>query len=324
MRVACYTSVGAARQVLKVVDKPKPVPLDHEVLVRVYASGVNPSDVKTRKGGPLAFGEIIPHSDGAGVIEAVGSAVDPQRVGERVWLWNAAWKRAHGTAAEYVALPSHQAVHLPDKTSFEEGACCGIPALTAYRAVHFAGDVRGLNILVAGGAGAVGHYACQMAAAAGANVVATVSSDAKAEQARTAGAAHVVNYRTESIAERVHEFVGPQGVDRVLEVNLSGNAAGYTEYVRHEGTVIVYGSNDWANLSVPLRSWLVHGLTASFFIVYELPDDVRAKAIADLTGLLQAGRLIHRIAARFPLADIAAAHEAVESGEIIGNVVVLP
>jgi len=323
MRVAYYSAPGAAREVLKIAQRPTPVPLPNEVLVRVHASGVNPSDVKTRKSGPLAFSEIIPHSDGAGVIETVGSDVDSRRIGERVWIWNAAWRRANGTAAEYVALPSRQAVRLPDNTSFEAGACLGIPALTAYRAVHFSGDVRGLTLLVAGGAGAVGHYACQMAAAAGAAVIATVSSEVKAAQALEAGAAHVINYRQESIADRVHQILGPKGVDRVLEVDLAANAAGYTGYLKHGGCAIVYGSGDWA-AALPLRNWLVHGVTASFFIVYELSDEVRARAVADITQWLERNRLIHRIAARFSLDEIALAHEAVESGRHIGNVVVLP
>ena len=323
MRVACYSAPGAAREVLKIADRPIPVPLPDEVLVRVHASGVNPSDVKTRKSGPLAFPEIIPHSDGAGVIEAVGRNVDSRRVGERVWIWNAAWRRANGTAAEYVTLPSRQAVRLPDHTSFETGACLGIPALTAHRAVHFCGDVRGLALLVAGGAGAVGHYACQMAAAAGATVIATVSSDVKAAQALEAGAAHVINYRHDSIADRVHQIVGPKGVDRVLEVDLAANAAGYTGYLKHGGCAIVYGSGDWAT-TLPLRNWLVHGVTASFFIVYELSDEVRESAVADITQWLERNRLIHRIAARMSLEEIALAHEAVESGRQIGNVVVLP
>ncbi len=323
MRVASYTAPGTAREVLKIGQRPTPVPLPHEVLVRVHASGVNPSDVKTRRSGPLAFPEIVPHSDGAGVIEAVGREVDSRRIGERVWIWNAAWRRANGTAAEYVALPSRQAVRLPDNTSFEAGACLGIPALTAYRAVHFSGDVRGLVLLVAGGAGAVGHYACQMAAAAGATVIATVSSDVKAAQALEAGAAHVINYRQESIADRVHQIVGQNGVDRVLEVDLAANAAGYTGYLKHGGCAIVYGSGDWA-ATLPLRNWLVHGVTASFFIVYELSDEVRARAVADITQWLERNRLIHRIAARFSLDEIALAHEAVESGRHIGNVVVLP
>jgi NADPH2:quinone reductase len=199
----------------------------------------------------------------------------------------------------------------------------GIPALTAYRAVHFAGDIRGLNILVAGGAGAVGHYACQMAAAAGANVIATVSSDVKAAQALEAGAAHVINYRQESVADRVHEIIGANGVDRILEVDLAANAGGYTGYLRHDACAIIYGSSDWTT-KLPLRDWLVHGVTTSFFIVYELSDAVRAQAVADLTSWLEQGRLIHRIAARFSLDEISQAHEAVESGKLIGNVVVLP
>lgn len=323
MQAACYSMPGAAKDVLRVIERPKPIPLQGEVLVRVHASGVNPSDVKQRKAGPLLFPEIIPHSDGAGVIEAVGAEVDPRRVGERVWLWNTAWKRAHGTAAEYTALPSRQTVGLPDNTSFEVGACLGIPALTAYRAVHFGGDVRGAMILVAGGAGAVGHYACQMAAAAGATVIATVSSEAKAAQARAAGAAHVINYKEESIADRVREITRGIGVDRVLEVDLAANAAGYSRYLRRDGQVVIYGSGDWT-AKLPQRDWLVHGLSASFFIVYELSDAVRARAIADITEWLEQGRLMHRIAARFALAEIASAHEAVEGGQSIGNVVVVP
>jgi NADPH2:quinone reductase len=323
VRVACYSVAGAARAVFRIIEKSKPTPLRDEVLVRVRASGVNPSDVKTRRAAPLAFEEIIPHSDGAGIIEAVGSDVDPRRVGERVWLWNAAWARADGTAADYVALPSKQAVRLPNNTSFEEGACLGIPALTAYRAVYFDGNVRGLNILIAGCAGAVGHYACQMAANAGATVIATVSSDIKAAQAVSAGAAHVINYREECLADRINEITGGVGVDRVLEVNLAVNAAGYTSYLRHGASAIVYGSSDW-NTKLPLRDWLFHGITLSFFIVYKLSDGVRSRAIADITEWLEQSRLIHRIAARYSLDETAMAHEAVESGQSIGNVVVLP
>jgi NADPH:quinone reductase len=322
VRVACYSVAGAARDVIRIIEKPTPTPQRDEVLVRVHASGVNPSDVKTRSAAPLAFAEVIPHSDGAGIIEAVGSAVDPRRVGERVWLWNAAWARASGTAADYVALPSRQAVCLPNTTSFEEGACLGIPALTAYHAVYFGGEVRGLNILIAGCAGAVGHYACQMAANAGATVIATVSSDTKATQAVSAGAAHVINYREESIADRVSEITNGVGVDRVLEVNLAANASGYTSYLRRGASAIVYGSSDW-NTKLPLRNWLVHGITLSLFIVYELSDEVRNRAIADITEWLEQSRLTHRIAARYSLDETAFAHEAVENGRHIGNVVVM-
>ena len=323
MRAAMYSQPGSAQDVLQLVEVPMPRPGPTEVLVRVHASGVNPSDVKLRKAGPLAFPQIIPHSDGAGVIEAVGTQVDARRIGERVWLWNAAWRRANGSAAEYVALPGAQAVRLPAPVTFEVGACLGIPALTAHHAVHGGGEVRGTTILVAGGAGAVGHYACQIAALAGATVIATVSSDFKAAQASAAGAAHVINDRTESIAERVRAITGGSGVDRVLEVDLATNAAGYTSYLKRYGQVMVYGSSDWA-APLPQRAWLVHGLTASFFIVYELSGAARSQGIADITRLLEQDRLIHRIAARFPLPQIALAHAAVEAGQAIGNVIVIP
>ena len=321
MLAAQYTSPGPARDVLHVTPIPEIVAADGEVLVRVHASGVNPSDVKSRRAGPLPFPRIIPHSDGAGVIQSVGGGVDPHRVGERVWLWNAAWRRPDGTAAEYVALPSPQAVTLPDNSSFEDGACLGIPALTAHRAVFIDGDIRGTTVLVAGGAGAVGHYACQMASRAGAQVIATVSSDLKASQARAAGAAHVINYRQENIADRVRELTGGKGVDRILEVDLAANATGYTSYLKHDGRVIVYGSGDWT-ARLPQRDWLVHGVTLSFFIVYELSATARAQAIDDVTRWVKAGELQHRVAARFALADIAQAHEAVEGGQCVGNVVV--
>lgn len=299
---------------------PEPLTADGEVLVRLHASGVNPSDVKSRRAAPLPFPRIIPHSDGAGIIHSVGAGVDPRRVGERVWLWNAAWRRPNGTAAEFVALPASQAVPLPDHIAFEDGACLGIPALTAHRAVFFDGDVRGKTLLVAGGAGAVGHYACQMASRAGARVIATVSSDLKASQARAAGAAQVINYRQENIADRVREFTDGHGVDRILEVDLAANAAGYTSYLKHDGRAIVYGSGDWSS-RLPQRDWLVHGVTLSLFIVYELSAAARAQAIDDVTRWLEAGELQHRVAARFALTDIAQAHEAVEGGQCVGNVV---
>lgn len=321
MLAAHYTSSGLAREVLRVTQLADPLAADGEVLVRVHASGVNPSDVKSRRAGPLAFPRIIPHSDGAGIVHSVGAGVDPRRVGERVWLWNAAWRRPNGTAAEFVALPASQAVPLPDQIAFEDGACLGIPALTAHRAVFFDGDVRGLTLLVAGGAGAVGHYACQMASGAGAQVIATVSSDLKASQARAAGAAQVINYRQENIADRVRELTGGTGVDRILEVDLAANAAGYTSYLKHDGRVIVYGSGDWTT-RLPQRDWLVHGVTVSFFIVYELSVAARTRAIDDVTRWLRADELQHRVAARFTLADIAQAHEAVEGGQCVGNVVV--
>ena len=323
MRAAFYQENGPARSVLKVGEQPTPEPGPGEVRVRVMVSGVNPSDVKTRRGGGRVpgFPLTIPHSDGAGVIDAVGSGVDSARIGERVWLWNGQWRRPFGTAAEFVSLPAAQAVPLPASVSFEVGACLGIPFLTAWRAVHWRPAQPGETMLVAGGAGSVGHYAVQLAKRAGYRVIASVSSAEKAAIAQAAGAEAAVNYQSQDLAEVVQRFTGGTGIDRVVEVNLSANAARYADYLRHEGLVVVYGSNDWAT-PLPLGAWLVHGIELALFIVYELPTAIRAAAIAAATDVLSDPSFEHRIAARFPLGRIAEAHEAVESGKLIGNVVV--
>ena len=215
MRAALYEHTGPAAEVLQLVELPTPEPAAGEVRVRLHASGVNPSDVKSRAGlrtKTLAFPRIVPHSDGAGVIDAVGAGVDPARIGERVWVWNAAWRRAFGTAAQFVALPAAQAVRLPDGIGFDAGACLGIPALTALHAMLVDGGVAGQRVLVAGGAGAVGHYAVQFARALGARqIIATVSSDAKAAIAREAGADAAVNYRAGRLVDEVMTLTGGAG-----------------------------------------------------------------------------------------------------------------
>ena len=322
MRAAWYERNGPAREVLVVGEMPTPSPGPGEVLVRLAASGVNPSDWKTRAGSrPMVAPRVIPHSDGAGTIEAVGEGVDRARIGERVWIWNGQWKRPFGTAAEYIALPAAQAVRLPDGTSFEAGACLGIPALTAWRAVQTDGGVADQSVLVAGGAGAVGHYAVQMARLLGARqVIATVSSAAKAEHARQAGADAVINYRRESVPERVGELTGGRGVDRVVEVDLAANAALLPQVVAQDGFCACYGSGR-AEMSLPFGPMILSGTAIRFFIVYELPHAARADGIAQLTSWLEAGRLRHAIGKVLPLAEVAAAQEAVEAGSVIGNVV---
>jgi NADPH:quinone reductase len=226
MRAAWYERNGPAREVLQVGEMPDPEPGRGEVRVRIHASGVNPSDWKTRAGSrPMAGPRVIPHSDGAGVLDRVGSGVPDERLGERVWVWNAQWKRPFGTAAEFVVLSEEQAVRLPESVSFEADACLGIPALTAHRAVIIDGSPEDQIVLVAGGAGSVGHYAIQFAKLLGAaQVIATVSSPEKAEHARQAGADAVINYRTEPVAERIMELTTGHGADRIVEVDLAGNA----------------------------------------------------------------------------------------------------
>jgi NADPH2:quinone reductase len=272
----------------------------------------------------MAAPRVIPHSDGAGIIDRVGTRVDPARVGERVWIWNGQWKRAFGTAATYIAVPSEQAVRLPDGVSFEAGACLGIPALTAHRAMTTDGSPEGQIVLVAGGAGAVGDYAIQMAKLLGAaQVIATVSSAEKREHARTAGADAVINYRTESVPEQVREITGGHGIDRVVEVDIAGNASLLPKIIAPGGLCVAYGSNA-PQATFDFGPMILSGAAVRFFIVYELPPKARAQGIQDLTRWLDEGRLQHTIGASLPLGQTIEAHERVEQGTLIGNVVVKP
>jgi NADPH2:quinone reductase len=324
MLAASYTRTGPARDVLTVgkIDTPHPGP--GEVRVRLATSGVNPSDVKSRAGlrsRDLPFPRIVPHSDGAGVIDDVGSGVAAARLGERVWVWNAAWGRPMGSAAECVVLPARQAVPLPAGTGFDAGACLGIPALTAYHAVHCNGGVAGKTVLVAGGAGAVGHYAVQFAKLAGArSVIATVSSTAKADLARAAGAHDTVDYRSEDAAKRCLALTGGAGFDRIVEVDLAANLALDLAVIRRDGEITVYGSGA-PEVPVPFFASIVKNVRYQFFIVYNLGEADRQAGLDGVTRLLAEGRLQHNVAARFPLERIAEAHELVESGRAPGNVV---
>src|SRR5581483_10741756 len=207
MKAAWYERNGPARDVLTVGEMPDPEPGGGEVRIRIHASGINPADWKSRGGPsrPMAFPRVIPHSDGAGVIDRVGPGVPTRRVGERVWIWNGQWKRPFGTAAEFIALPAAQAVPLPEHVSFAEGACLGIPAMTAYHAVALAGLGAGSRVLVSGGAGAVGQYVIQFAKRAGATVLTTISSAEKAAAAREAGADHTIDYKREDVGARVKQ-----------------------------------------------------------------------------------------------------------------------
>ena len=322
MRAAFYTEQGPARAVLRIGEQSEPVPGPGEVRVRLRASGVNPSDWKVRRGG---FGRglmaplIIPHSDGAGDIDLIGPGV-ADRVGERVWIWNGQWKRPHGTAAEYIVVPQAQAVRLPAHTGYAEAACLGIPALTALQAVRLSGMDAGSIVLIAGGAGSVAHYAIQLAKLRGATVITTVSNDAKAEHARRAGADHIVNYRTDDVGAQIKAPTGDRGVDAVIELDLSSNAKLYPSILRPHATVVVYGMA--ANEATLPSLWLMqNSITLRLFLVYDMSDDDRSAVIDELTKLLEQGCLQHTIARRLPLEEIAEAHELVERGDLIGNVV---
>jgi NADPH:quinone reductase len=322
MKAVWYDRTGGP-EVLQHGDLPTPSPAPGEVLVRLATSGVNPSDWKTRSGSsrPMLFPRVVPHSDGAGTVEAVGEGVDRARIGERVWIWNGQWKRAFGTAAEYIALPSTQAMRLPEGTGFEEGACLGIPALTALHAVLTDGGVAGRRVLVTGGAGSVGHYAVQFARLLGAaQVLATVSSEEKAAHAAAGGADATVNYRQEDVAERVAALTAGRGVDRVVEVDVSGNAPTLPALLAPGGLCAVYGANG-PSAEIAFGPSILKGIAFRFFIIYELDAAQRATALGALQGWLEAGLVRHAVAARVPLAECAAAHRAVQEGRHIGNLV---
>ncbi|HZY19812.1 MAG TPA: NADPH:quinone reductase [Ramlibacter sp.] len=324
MQVAYYERTGPAAEVLQLGTWPDPAPAAGEVRVRLLWSGVNPSDVKSRAGlrsKALAFPRIVPHSDGMGIVDAVGPGVPDTRIGERVWIWNGAWGRPMGTAASFITVPQAQAVPLPAGTPDEAGACLGIPALTAMHAVLAAGGVQGERVLVAGGAGAVGHYAVQFARLLGAQqVIATVSTEPKAGLAGAAGAHLTVDYRQPDAAQRIREATGGVGVDRVVEVDIAANAGLDAEVLRPGGRVLAYGSGA-GEFSLPFFPLIVKNLQLQFFIVYNLPPEDREHAIRTLLGLLAQGAVQHNIAQRLPLADIARAHELVGSGQVSGNVV---
>jgi NADPH2:quinone reductase len=323
MRAAYYESNGPARTVLRVGDVPTPAPGGGEVRVKLIASGVNPSDVKSREGRTrkITYPRVIPHSDGAGVIEAVGDGVNKARIGERVWIWNAQWKRADGSCAEYVVLPEAMAVPLPTHVSFEEGACLGIPAMTAYQAVASAEAWAGSTLLVSGGAGGVGHYVIQFAKARGAVCIATVSSEAKAALARQAGADHTIDYKREDVGARVLDLTDNAGVDAVIEMDLSANAKLYPRVLRPRGLAVIYGMGT-PEPAIPAQWMLVNAITLKFIFVYELTPEERAAAISEINRMLETKTLINNVAKTFPLSEIVAAHEAVEGGQVAGNVVV--
>jgi len=322
MRAAYYEANGPARTVLRVDEVETPQPGPGEVRVRLAASGINPSDVKSRAGvtRKIAFPRVIPHSDGAGQIDSVGDGVAPSRVGERVWVWNAQWRRPFGTAAQFITLPAEQAVPLPASTSMAAGACLGIPAYTGYQGVVLAGAKHGATVLIAAGAGAVGHYAIQFAKKRKATVITTVSSPEKAALARQAGADHVIDYKRENVGERVKAITGGRGVDAAIEMDLAANAKLLPDVLAPDGTVAVYGSGV-PEVSIPFQFLLQNSIALKFFMVYLMPRELRERATADITRMLEQGELIHNVAQTFALADIVAAHETIESGQAMGNIV---
>jgi NADPH2:quinone reductase len=321
MQAAVYERYGPASEVLHLTELERPEPGPGEVRVRMRVSGVNPTDWRVRSGSqgsepPFAY--MVPNQDGAGEIDAVGPGVDAARVGQRVWVWFAANGRQHGTAAQWTCLPERQAVPLAANAAFDLGASLGIPALTAHHCLFRDGDVAGRTVLVAGGAGAVGHFAIELAHAAGARVVATVSSDDKAALAEAAGADVVVNYRAEDAADRIRA-AAPDGADRIVEVAPAANAALDAAVVAPNGVVSIYAAD--GDLEAAVRPLMVKNVCLRFVLVYTVPAEWLARAVDHVSAAVAAGRLTELPAHRFTLAEIAAAHEAVEGGAV-GKVLV--
>ena len=325
MHAAWFEAFGPARDVLKLGELDTPEPGAGEVLVRMHTSGINPSDVKKRAGSfpnLLDDGFVIPNSDGAGVIEAIGEGVDKSRIGERVWVFQAQYGRRFGTAAEYVAISSNCAPRLPQKAGYEVGACIGIPVMTAHRAVFADGDVDGQTLLITGDAGRVGYYAVQWASRAGANVIATASNDADAETCRQAGAHQVVNHRDKKFAKAVLDANGGELVDRVVDVEFGANLPVSIEVLRIGGTIATYASVQVPEPKLPFFQMMYKDLTIRMIIVYAMPDSAKDHAVADITRALREEALQHRIAHKLPLDRIAEGNEIVEEGACRGAVIV--
>ncbi len=326
VRSIVYTSAGPS-SVLRLEERELPEPGEGEVRVRVVVSGVNPTDWKARASSQ-PHGVQVPGQDGAGVVDAVGPGVDSLAVGDRVWLWDAAWQRPEGTTQEYVVLPVRHAVRLPQEVAFDVGASLGIPALTAHRALTVAegapaqlapGALDGTTVLVAGGAGAVGHAAIQLARWAGARVLTTVSGAAKGELARLAGAHEIVDYRaTDATAEL--QRLAPEGVDVVAEVAPTANGRLDVAVLKPGGTIAIYASDAEA-LSVPIRPSMTKNVRWQFILTYTTTTEQKDAAVAAVAqaaadGALQVGKEHGLPLTRFPFERAAAAHDAVEHGAV--------
>ncbi len=336
MRAVVYSLTGDP-DVLRVTDRPIPEPGAGQVRVRLHVAGVNPTDWKFRRGTgpgqPTPFPEVSPGQDGAGVVDAVGDGVSGLTVGDRVWVWLAGTDEGGGTAQEYVVLPAGKVIPLPDNASYDLGASLGVPAITAHRTLTLVdggprvlapGALEGKIVLVAGGAGAVGNAAIQLARWAGATVITTVSGDEKGSLAQSAGAQHIVNYRTEDAAARIRA-VAPDGVDIVVEVAPTSNAELNTAVVGHGATIAVY-ANEPDPLVLQVRPLMMLNVRYQFVLLYVEPDDAKSAAVESVGAAIAAGALNVGEASgvplhRYPLADTAAAHQAVEDN-VVGKVLI--
>lgn len=325
MRAVWFEKFGPAKETLIFGELAKPQVAAGEVLIRMKTTGVNPSDVKKRAGSApnlLDEGPVIPHSDGAGVIAAVGAGVSEQRIGERVWVYQAQFDRRFGTAAEFLAIDASRAAPLPVNASFEVGACLGIPVMTSHRCVFADGPVEGKTLLITGGAGRVGYYAIQWAKQAGARVIATASSDADRASCESVGADLVVNHRQENWSDSLLSLNNDEKVDRVIDVEFGANLPEVLKLVRVGGEIVTYSSNNDPRPQLPFGQMMYLDLMIRFVIVYAIPEAAKQAAIADINDKLAKNELQHRIAHVLDFEDMVRAHELIEQGGFGGCVVV--
>ena len=325
MKAITFDQFGPAKDVLKIIDVPIPEAGPGEVLVKVHTSAPNPSDTNKRNGSFPALleqGYVIPHSDGAGVIEAIGEGVDSSLIGKRVWIFNAQYGRRFGTAAEYVALGQEFIVPLPENTSFSEGACLGIPVMTAHRCIYSDGDVKGKTILISGGAGRVGNYAIQFAKLSGARVIATIVEDRDREACLEAGADAVVNGLDKDAAAQILAANNGNRVDRIVEVQFGANLSLNLEIIALNGVIATYNSTVVREPVIPFFQMMYQCPTIKFVIVYAMPEEARQHAITDITKLLEEKKLNIRVAEEIPADQCARAHEIIEKGEVRGAVII--
>jgi NADPH2:quinone reductase len=327
MRAVTYERKGPASKVLVLAKLPDPEAGPGEVRVKLHFSGINPTDTKLRGGWDgnmeMPFPRVIPHQDGAGVIDAVGPGVPRSRIGERVWIYEAQRGRAFGTAAEYVTIAAENAVRLPEGASFETGACLGIAGMTAHRCLFQDGGIQGQTVLVAGGGGAVGHAAIQLAKWGGARVATTVSRPEQEKVAREAGADLVVNRKSENPAERIKAFTHGQGLDRVVEVAFEANLELNRGVLKANGAISTYSSGPPDSAPrIPFTAIMRQGITVHFILVYVMSREAHWAAARDLNAALEAGRYRPHVARVFALDETAAAHDAQESGGTVGKILI--
>ncbi len=325
MKAVWFEASGPASEVLIFGDRQRPVVAKGEVLVRLSASAVNPSDVKKRAGqqpAGLEQGFVIPHSDGAGVIEQVGQGVSTARVGERVWIYQAQYARHWGTAAEYISVPSAMAVALPDNVDYSIGACLGIPVMTAHRCVFADGRIAGKTVLVTGASGRVGYYAAQWAKWAGARVIATAGSAARCHIAQQSGADAVLDYRSENLAAQIMDASQGKGVDRVVDVEFGRNIQTHVAVLNVGGVIASYSSSQDPTPVIPFYAMMFKNITLRTVLVYNMTLEAKQQAMNDIFSALQKDQLTHRIDRVYPLGETAQAHEAVEKGNNNGCVVI--